>query len=60
MRLCYRPPLGNRQEKVSRLGIQDFPESEYLRILEYYDYKGRLQIAKKLNAKTKKDLFFNH
>lgn len=49
----------NYMEKISRLGIQDFPESEYLRMMEYYDYKGRLQIAKKINAKTKKSLFFN-
>lgn len=46
-------------EKVSNLGIQDFPESEYLRLLEYYDQKGKLQVAKKLNAKTKKSLFTN-
>lgn len=46
-------------EQVSRLGIQDFPEDEYLKLLEYYDEKGRLQTARKLNAKTRKSLFLN-
>lgn len=46
-------------EKISKLGIQDFPESEYIHILEYYDYKGKLQIAKKIDAKSRKNLFFN-
>lgn len=46
-------------ESVSKLGIQDFPESEYLQLLEYYDNKGKLQTAKNINAKTKKSLFIN-
>lgn len=46
-------------ESVSKLGIQDFPEDEYLRMLAYYDQKGKLQTAKKINAKTKKSLFIN-
>lgn len=46
-------------EQVSRLGIQDFSESEYLRMLEYYDTKSRLQIAKNIKAKDKKPLFIN-
>lgn len=46
-------------EQVSNLGIQDFPESEYLRMLEYYDTKSRLQVAKNIKAKDKKQLFIN-
>ncbi len=46
-------------ESVSKLGIQDFPEDEYLRMLSYYDEKGKLQTAKNINAKTKKSLFIN-
>ena len=46
-------------EKVSSLGIQGFPESEYLRMLAYYDVKKKLQITKQLNAKAKKSLFIN-
>ena len=46
-------------QKVSELGIQEFPEAEELRMLEYADKKGRLQIAKKINAKEKKSLFIN-
>jgi hypothetical protein len=46
-------------ESVSKLGIQDFPEAEYLRMLSYYDHKGRIQTAQKINAKSKKSLFIN-
>ena len=46
-------------ESVSKLGIQDFPEAEYLRMLSYYDHKGKIQTAQKINAKTKKSLFIN-
>ncbi len=46
-------------ESVSRLGIQDFPEAEYLRMLSYYDQKGKLQTAKIINSKSKKSLFIN-
>ncbi|HLW40898.1 MAG TPA: hypothetical protein VKY82_00850 [Flavobacterium sp.] len=46
-------------ESVSKLGIQDFPEAEYLRILSYYDNKGKIQTAQKINAKSKKSLFIN-
>lgn len=46
-------------EYVSSLGIQDFPESEYLRMLEYYDTKSRIQTAKNIKAKDKKPLFIN-
>lgn len=48
----------NYMENTGSLGIQGFPESEYLRILEYYDYKSKLQTAKKIDAKSKKNLFF--
>lgn len=46
-------------ESVSKLGIQDFPEAEYLKLLKYYDHKGKIQIAQKINAKAKKSLFIN-
>jgi len=46
-------------ESVSKLGIQDFPETEYLRMLSYYDQKGKLQTAKNINSKSKKSLFIN-
>jgi hypothetical protein len=46
-------------ESVSKLGIQDFPEAEYLRMLSYYDQKGKLQTAQKINSKSKKSLFIN-
>jgi hypothetical protein len=46
-------------ESVSKLGIQDFPEAEYLRMLSYYDHKGKIQTAQKINAKSKKSLFIN-
>lgn len=44
-------------EKVSNLGVQELTDSENLRMLEYYDDKSRLQIAKNVQAKTKKNLF---
>jgi hypothetical protein len=44
---------------VNKLGIQEAPEAEELRMMEYYDKKGRLQIAKKINAKEKRTLFIN-
>ncbi len=46
-------------ERVQALGIQDFPEAEYLRMLEYYDEKSRLQIARNVKAKEKRPLFIN-
>ena len=46
-------------ESVSKLGIQDFPEAEYLQLLKYYDQKGKIQTAQKINAKSKKSLFIN-
>lgn len=44
-------------DMANKLGIQDMPEAEELRMMEYYDKKGRLQIAKKINAKEKRTLF---
>ena len=46
-------------ESINKLGIQELPDSEYLRMLEYYDDKGKIQLARKINAKTKKSLFIN-
>jgi len=47
-------------EKVSSLGIQDFPESEYIKMMEYYDTKKKLQTAKQIDTKSKKNLFFSY
>jgi len=49
----------NYMERISKLGIQDFPESEYLKMLEYYDRKGKLQTARDMKEKTKRSLFTN-
>lgn len=56
--LAYKNYYGY-MESVSKLGIQDFPEAEYLRMLSYYDHKGKIQTAQKINAKSKKSLFIN-
>jgi hypothetical protein len=49
----------NYMEKISELGIQEFPESEYRQLLDYHDQKGRFQQAQKIQAKTKKSLFID-
>jgi hypothetical protein len=46
-------------DRVSALGVQEFPEEDELRMLEYADKKGRLQVAKGINAKEKRSLFIN-
>jgi len=50
----------NYVQKIDDLGVQDFPESEYIRMMQYYDVKGKLQVTKNINAKQKKNLFFNY
>jgi len=45
-------------ERTQALGVQDFPEQEYLDLLTYYDTKSKIQISKNVKAKTKKSLFF--
>lgn len=46
-------------DRVSKLGVQDFPEEEELRMAEFMDKKGRLQVAKGINSKDKRSLFIN-
>lgn len=46
--------------RVNQLGFQDFPEQEYVRMMEYHDIKGKLQISKKIDTKTKKSLFLTY
>ncbi|MBI2967706.1 MAG: hypothetical protein HYY40_07825 [Bacteroidetes bacterium] len=40
------------------LGIQQFPESKYKAMLEKHDGRGKLQMAKNIDTKSKKSLFF--
>lgn len=47
-------------DRVNQLGFQDFPEQEYMRMMEYHDKKGILQVSKKINTKTKKSLFLTY
>lgn len=51
--------LTDYMEKINSLGIQGFPESEYMRMMEYYDTKKKLQKAKNINGKQQRNLFFN-
>lgn len=46
-------------KKIHALGVQDFPAEEELRMMEYMDAKGKLQVAKGINAKGKKSLFIS-
>jgi hypothetical protein len=45
---------------IEQLGIEEFPEEEYLRMMRYHDEKGKLQNINNPNAKEKKSLFFNY
>ena len=47
-------------DRVNQLGFQDFPEEEYVRMMEYHDKKGMLQKAKKIDTKTKKSLYLTY
>ena len=42
---------------VERLGFQHFPEEEYVRMMEYNDVQKKLQKAKGVDTKSKKNLF---
>lgn len=44
-------------QRITALGVQDFPKDEELRMMEYADEKGRLQQAKGINSKQKRTLF---
>lgn len=46
-------------DRITALGIQEFPEEEELRMAEYMDKKGRLQVAKGIKSKDKRSLFIN-
>jgi hypothetical protein len=46
--------------RIEELGIQDFPEHEYIRMMNYHDEKGKLQNIENKHAKEKKNLFFNY
>lgn len=45
------------ERKIMLLGFQGFPESKYMAMLEKHDTRGKLQIAKKIDVKSKKNLF---
>lgn len=49
----------NYMKTVTALGVQQFPEEEYMRLMEYHDQKGRLQKARNIDTKSKKNLFIN-
>lgn len=46
-------------EKLSTIGIEEYPEEEELRFLAYADEKGKLMQAKGINSKQKRTLFIN-
>jgi len=48
----------NSSDKLKELGIQHFPESTYNAMLEKHDSRGKLQVAKNIDTKSKKSLFF--
>ena len=43
--------------EVERLGIEAYPEQEYLDMIAYHDEKGRLQQSRQVDAKSIKSLF---
>lgn len=47
------------EENITKLGLQDFPESVYIEMLEMHDAKGKLQKSKGIDTKSIKDLFSN-
>lgn len=47
-------------DRVNKSGFQDFPEEEYIRMMEYHDKKGMLQKAKKIDTKSKKSLYLTY
>lgn len=49
----------NSSNKIKELGIQQFPETTYNTMLEKHDNRGKLQMAKGIDTKSKKSLFFN-
>lgn len=52
--------LKNYLEKAKKMGVEEFPEGEYMKIMAYHDKKERLQKAQNVDTKTKRDLFINY
>lgn len=52
--------LTNYMDKINNLGIQAFPESEYMRMIQYYDTKQVLQKSSKINGQQPRNLFFSN
>lgn len=50
----------NNERKITNLGLQGFPESKYIQMLQKHDKKGKLQAAKNIDTKSKKNLFVNY
>ncbi len=46
-------------DRIRELGIQHYPDVVYNAMLEKNDIRGKLQIAKGIDTKSKKSLFFN-
>ena len=44
-------------ERAKAIGLEDFPESEYIKLMTYHDKQERLQLKIGQDTKTKKDLF---
>lgn len=44
-------------ERITKIGVQEFPAEEELRFAQYADEKGRLMKAKGINSKQKRTLF---
>ncbi|MCG3165624.1 MAG: hypothetical protein POELPBGB_01392 [Bacteroidia bacterium] len=51
--------LTNFMEQENTAGIQEFPESDYMQLMKYYDTKQKLQRASKINGRQPRDLFFS-
>lgn len=46
-----------QERKLKAIGYQHFPEEKYQVMLEKHDKRGRIQLAKNMNTKSKKNLF---
>ena len=44
-------------QKANEIGLEEFPESEYISMMAYHDDQARLQISKNMDNKSKRDLF---
>lgn len=50
----------SQAKRYRELGLQDHPDEMYLKILEKYDKREKMQLAKGVNTKAKRDLFINY